>query len=126
MRTVAALFAAGLLAGATAPMAQEAAETDVAAFQRLRAEGVAAANADDLVTAEARLAEADARIPNRPGLMRRRARLAAAAGRPADALALAQRYAATGLSMNLGGDPALAGLENQPGFAALEAAVEAN
>jgi len=126
MRTVAALFAAGLLAGATSSMAQEAGETDVAAFQRLRAEGVAAANADDLVTAEARLAEADARIPTHPGLMLMRARLAAAAGRPAEALALAQRYADTGLSMNLGGDPALAGLEDQPGFAALAAAVEAN
>lgn len=126
MRIVAAIAFAGLLAGATPSMAQEVVETDVAAFQRLRAEGIAAANADDLATAAARLAEADARIPNHPGLMLMRARVAAAAGRPAEALALAQRYADTGLSMNLGGDPALASLSDQPGFAALEAAVEAN
>ena len=126
MRIVAVIAFAGLLAGATPSMAQEVVETDVAAFQRLRAEAVAAANADDLATAAARLAEADARIPNHPGLMLMRARVAAAAGRPAEALALAQRYADTGLSMNLGGDPALASLSDQPGFAALEAAVEAN
>ena len=107
-------------------LTQEAVETDVAAFQRLRAEGVAAANADDLATAAARLAEADGRIPNHPGLMLMRARLAVAAGQPAEAMALAQRYAATGLSMNLGGDPALASLQDQPGFEALTAAVEAN
>lgn len=126
MRIIAAVFAAGLLAGATSSMAQEAAETDVAAFQRLRAEAVAAANADDLVTAAARLAEADARVPNHPGLMLMRARVAAAAGQPAEAIALAQRYADTGLSMNLGGDPALADLHDQPGFATLEATVEGN
>ncbi|HEY0599904.1 hypothetical protein [Brevundimonas sp.] len=126
MRTVAAIVIAGLLCGAAPCFAQAAAESDVAAFYRLRAEGVAAANADDLATAEARLAEADGRIPNHPGLMLMRARLAAAAGRPADALALAQRYADTGLSMNLGGDPALAGLGDQPGFEALAATVEAN
>ncbi|HYC67132.1 hypothetical protein [Brevundimonas sp.] len=125
MRVTAAIALAGLLACAAPVLAQEA-ETDVAAFQRLRAEAVAAANADDLATAEQKLAEADARIPNHPGLMLMRARLAAAAGRPADAVALAQRYADTGLSMNLGGDPALAALAEQPGFAALEAAVEAN
>jgi sugar lactone lactonase YvrE len=113
--------------GAASPgLAQETAETDVAAFQRLRAEGVAAASADDLATAAARLAEADERIPNHPGLMLMRARVAAAAGQPAEALALAQRYADTGLSMNLGGDPALAGLSDQPGFERLAATVEAN
>lgn len=111
---------------ATHGAAQEVAETDVAAFQWLRAEAVAAANVDDLATAGARLAEADARIPNHPGLMLMRARVAAAAGQPAEALALAQRYADTGLSMNLGGDPALAALSEEPGFAALAATVEAN
>ena len=125
MRLVAALVFACLLVAPASGLAQEA-ETDVAAFQRLRAEGVAAANADDLATAAARLAEADARIPNHPGLMLMRARVAAAAGQPAEALALAQRYADTGLSMNLGGDPALAGLSDQPGFEKLAATVEAN
>ena len=125
MRLAAAIVVAGLLTAAPG-LAQEAVESDVAAFQRLRAEAVAAANADDLATAEARLAEADARVPNHPGLMLMRARSAAAAGRPDDAVALAQRYADTGLSMNLGGDPALAELQEQPGFAALEATVEGN
>ena len=121
--TVLALFS---LAAATPGSAQQGPETDVAAFQRLRAEAVAAADAGDLTTAAARLAEADARIPNHPGLMLMQARVAAAAGRPAEALALAQRYADTGLSMNLGGDPALADLSEQPGFEALAATVEAN
>lgn len=126
MRLAAAIAIAGVLTAAAPGLAQEAAETDVVAFQRLRAEGLAAANADDLATAAGRLAEADRRIPNHPGLMLMRARVAAAAGQPAEALALAQRYADTGLSMNLGGDPALAALSDQPGFAALEATVEAN
>jgi sugar lactone lactonase YvrE len=126
MRLAAAIAFAGLLAGATSSFAQEAVETDVAAFYRLRAEGVAAANADDLATAAARLAEADRRIPNHPGLMLMRARLAAGSGQPAEALALARRYADAGLSMNLGGDPALAALQEQPGFEALAAQVEAN
>lgn len=121
--TVLALFS---LAAATPGSARQGPETDVAAFQRLRAEAVAAADAGDLTTAAARLAEADARIPNHPGLMLMQARVAAAAGRPAEALALAQRYADTGLSMNLGGDPALADLSEQPGFEALAATVEAN
>ncbi|HYD28527.1 hypothetical protein [Brevundimonas sp.] len=126
MRLAAAIAFAGLLGSAPPGLAQDAAETDVAAFQRLRAEAVAAANADDLASAGARLAEAEGRIPNHPGLMLMRARVAAAAGRPAEAIALAQRYADTGLSMNLGGDPALADLQDQPGFAALEATVEGN
>ena len=53
MRIVAAIAFAGLLAGISPAFAQEAAETDVAAFQRLRAEAVAAAGTDDLATAAA-------------------------------------------------------------------------
>ena len=113
--------------GAAAPLAaQEAVEADVAAFQRLRAEGVAAANADDLTTATARLAEADGRIPNHPGLMLMRARLAAGAGQPAEALAQVRRYADAGLVVNLSGDRALSTLAGEPGFDALAAAIEAN
>lgn len=126
MRLAAAIALAALLAGPTQALAQAAAETDVAAFYRLRAEGVAAANADDLTTASARLAEADERISNHPSLMLMRLRLAVAAGRHAEAMAMAQRYAATGLSMNLGGDPALGELRGQPGFEALAATVEEN
>ena len=126
MRLAAAIVFAGLLAGATPGRTQEAAETDVAAFQRLRAEGVTAAGADDLATAAARLAEADGRIPNHPGLMLMRARVAAAAGQPEAALAQVRRYAEAGLVVNLAGDRALSTLADQPEFEALAAAIEAN
>ena len=126
MRLAATIVIAGLLAGAAPGLAQEAPEPDVVAFQRLRAEGVAAANADDLATAAARLAEADARIPNHPGLMLMRARLAVGAGQPEEALAQARRYADAGLVVNLAGDRALSTLADQPGFDALAAAIEAN
>ncbi|MBW8302789.1 MAG: hypothetical protein K0M78_02335, partial [Brevundimonas sp.] len=116
----------GLLAAASPGLAQDAVETDVAAFQRLRAEGVAAANADDLTTASARLAEAGLRIPNHPGLMLMRARLAAGAGQPEEAIAQVRRYADAGLVVNLAGDRALSTLAGQPGYDALAAAIEAN
>lgn len=122
MRLVATIAIAGLLA-ASPGLAQE---TDVAAFQRLRAEGVAAANADDLVTAAARLAEADGRIPNHPGLTLMRARVAAAAGQSEAALAQVRRYAEAGLVINLAGDRALSTLAGEPGFDALAAVLEAN
>ena len=125
MRLAATIVIAGLLA-ATPGLAQVAAESDVAAFQRLRAEGVAAANADDLATASARLAEADARIPNHPGLMLMRARLAVGAGQPAEALAQVRRYADAGLVVNLAEDRTLSTLAGEPGFDALAAAIEAN
>ncbi|MDQ7813738.1 hypothetical protein, partial [Brevundimonas sp.] len=125
MRLAATIVFAGLLA-ASPGLAQEAAETDVVAFQRLRAEGVAAANADDLTTASARLAEADERIPNHPGLMLMRARLAVGAGQPDAALVQVRRYADAGLVVNLAGDRALSALSGEPGFDALTAAIEAN
>lgn len=126
MRLAATIVVAGLLAGAAPGLTQEAPEPDVIAFQRLRAEGVAAANADDLATAAARLAEADGRIPNHPGLMLMRARLAASAGQAEEALAQARRYADAGLVVNLAGDRALSTLTDLPGFDALAAAIEAN
>lgn len=125
MRVATALILICLCA-ASPGLAQEAAETDVAAFQRLRAEGVAAASADDLATASALLAEADGRIPNHPGLMLMRARVAAAAGRSDAALEQVRRYADAGLVMNLAGDRALSTLSGQPGFDAVAAALEAN
>lgn len=129
MRTAAAIVFAGLLAGATPCIAQTVsptAESDVAAFFRLRAEGVAAANADDVATAAARLAEADARNPNHPGLMLMRARLAVGADQPTEAMALLRHYADTGLAANLAADPTLSTLADQPGFAELTAALTAN
>lgn len=115
MRLAAALLTL-LLGAAGSAIAQDPAETDVAAFQRLRAEGVAAARADDLVTAMARLTEADARIPNHPGLMLMRARLAATTGQRTEAVAQARRYADAGLFVNLEGDAILSGLAGELGF----------
>lgn len=125
MRSFAAIVTAGLLAAAAPCLAQEA-ESDVAAFLRLRAEGVAAANANDPATASARLAEADARIPNHPGLMLMRARLSVGAGQPAEAMALLRRYAAAGLTIDPAADRALSTLADQPGFAEVTAALAAN
>lgn len=122
----AAIAVAGLLGAATSVQAQAPAEPHVVAFQRLRSEGLAAANAGDLATGAARLAEADARIPNHPGLMLMQARLAVAAGRPADALAFVRRYADAGLAVNLAGDRALSTLANEAGFADLVARIQTN
>ncbi|MGV8929751.1 MAG: SMP-30/gluconolactonase/LRE family protein [Brevundimonas sp.] len=101
-------------------------ESDVQAFRRLRAEGIAAAGVDDLATASARLAEADDRIANHPGLILMRARVAAAAGQPDEALIQVRRYARGGLVFNLAGDQALSALADTPGYADAVAAIEAN
>lgn len=93
-----------------------AAQSDVAEFRRLRSEGVAAANADDLATADNRLAQADALIPNHPGMMLMRARLAAQGPNPADGLAHLRRYADAGLVVDPSRDPALSQLAGTPGY----------
>ncbi len=126
MHIASAIAVSGLLLTAAPAWAQTAVESDVAAFRRLRAEGVAAANADDLAGAARLLAEADARIPNHPGLMLMRARLAVGAGQPEDALNQLNRYAGAGLVMNLAGDRTLSALTGHPDFAALAAVIEAN
>ncbi|HEV7354243.1 MAG TPA: hypothetical protein VGN74_14065 [Brevundimonas sp.] len=104
----------------------QAEEGDVAAFRRLRAEGLAAAAAGDLDLAAARLAEADLRIDNHPGLIQLRARIAAARGQTDEALRLVRRYAATGLVFNLERDRALSALAGAPGHAEAAAALAAN
>lgn len=126
MRIVSAIAVSGLLLTAASAWAQTAVESDVAAFRRLRAEGVAAANADDLAGATRLLAEADTRIPNHPGLMLMRARLAVGAGQPEAAVAQLNRYAGAGLVMNLAGDRALSALTGHPDFDALAAVIDAN
>ena len=134
MRIASVITLAGLLAlpAAGAAARQEpvpisvSAESDVQAFRRLRAEAVAAAGADDLVTAASRLAEADALIPNHPGLILMRARLAVGAGQPDAAMAQLNRYAGAGLVMNLAGDRALSALTGHPDFDALAAVIAAN
>jgi len=114
---IAGLVSALLVFGSSMAMAQEP-EGDVAAFRRLRAEGLAAAQADDLVTASARLAEADERIPNHPGLMILRARLAMAMDDPLEALIHYGRYGAAGLVFSVEADTAFADLRARPEHAA--------
>lgn len=134
MRLGTVVILAGLLALPTAAAAvpQESApvaasvESDVQAFRRLRAEAVAAAGANDLATAAARLVEADARVANHPGLVLMRARVAAAAGQADEALAQVRRYARGGLVFNLAGDRALSALVETPGYAEAAAALDAN
>ncbi|MFW2341452.1 SMP-30/gluconolactonase/LRE family protein [Brevundimonas sp.] len=114
---IAGLLSVLLVFGSSAAMAQDP-EGDVAAFRRLRAEGLAAAGAEDLATASARLAEADERIPNHPGLMILRARLAMALDDPLEALIHYGRYAAAGLVFNIEADTAFADLAARPDHAA--------
>lgn len=116
-RGVGGLVSALVLFGSSMAMAQDP-EGDVAAFRRLRAEGLEAARAEDLVTASARLAEADERIPNHPGLMILRARLAMAMDDPAGALIHYGRYGAAGLVFNVEADTAFADLGARPDHAA--------
>lgn len=118
MRGMIAGLVSGLLVfGSSLAMAQDP-EGDVAAFRRLRAEGLAAARAEDLVTASARLAEADERIANHPGLMILRARLAMALDDPLEALIHYERYGTAGLVVDLESDAAFADLSARPDHAA--------
>ncbi len=124
MRLIALAATSALLAAL--PASAFAQEGDVAAFFRLRTEGVAAAQADDTATARARLDEAHARNPNHPGLTLMRARLAMGEGRTADAAELVARYAGYGLNFNLAGDAALGSLAGTPELAEAEARLARN
>ncbi len=126
MRIVSIMALSGLLLTAAPVWAQATTEADLAAFRRLRSEGVAAANANDLTGAARLLAEADARIPNHPGLMLMRARLAVGAGQPDEAMTQLNRYAGAGLVANLAADRTLSALAGHPDFDALAAVIEAN
>ena len=114
-----------ILAPAVPALAQEA-EGEVAAFFRLRAEGVAAAGAGDMTTAGARLDEADARNPGHPGLTLMRARLAFGEGRVGDAVALVERYAGYGLIFDPATDRILATLAGTSALAGAEAQLARN
>lgn len=118
----AAMVGLVLLGAASTALAQ----SDVAEFRRLRSEGVAAANADDLVTASGRLAQADALIPNHPGLMLMRARLAAQSGDLAGGVAHLRRYADAGLIADPSRDQALSLLTETPGYTEAVARIAAN
>lgn len=119
---IAALIALPLIAAPVA--AQEA--SPAMQFRQLRAEGMAAANAGDLASAGARLAEADALVANHPGLILLRARVAAAAGQPQEALAQWRRYADLGFASNGWRDPLFADMTAQPEWGAVAEAMSAN
>lgn len=124
MRTVIGAAVAGLALLGAASTAR--AQSDVAEFRRLRSEGVAAANADDLVTANDRLAQADALIPNHPGLILMRARLAAQSGDLAVGVTQLARYADAGLILDPSRDAALSLLAETPGYAGIVARIGIN
>lgn len=95
-------------------------------FRQVRAAGIAAAQADDLSTAAARLAEADAIVPNHPGLIGLRARIAAADGKPQDALEQWRRYADLDLTADPTRDPMNAGMIALPEWSAVAQRLAAN
>ncbi len=95
-------------------------------FRQLRAEGVAAANADDLATAAARLAQADAVVTNHPGLIQMRARIAAMSDQPEAALAQWRRYADLGLTADPARDPRYAATVALPEWRAVAETLAAN
>lgn len=95
-------------------------------FRQLRAEGVAAANANDLATAAAKLAEADGVVANHPGLILMRARIAAASDNPQEALVFWRRYAGLGFASNGARDALYAAMVALPEWAAVADAMTAN
>ena len=130
------LFALTLILSSAEPVAQPppprpsatspAPETDLAAFGRLRAEGVAAYRAGDLEIASARLAEAERHLPNHPGVMRLRARIAAGRGDLPETLAQLDRYARAGLTLDIAAEPVLTATAETPGHADVLARLRAN
>lgn len=103
-----------------------AAESDVAAFRRLRGEAVAAANKGDMATASVRLAEADARVPNHPGLTVLRAKVEAAQDHMPAAVAMMDRYAALGFTIDITADEMLQRISIENGFAPVLLQLNAN
>lgn len=101
-------------------------ESDVAAFRRLRGEGVTAANAGDMATASARLAEADARVPNHPGLIILRAKVEAVQDHMPAAVALLDRYAGFGFTIDITTDEVLQRISIEDGFAPVLLQLTAN
>jgi len=123
---IAAVLAAVCAAAPAATVAQSADESPAAAFRRLRGEGVAAANTGDMATAANRLAQADALVPNHPGLTVLRARLAAASDRMPEAVALMDRYAGFGFTIDVTADETLQRISIEDGFAPVLRQLTAN
>lgn len=109
-KAVATALAAIFLIAADAP------ETRLEQYQRLRREGVAAAQAGDLAKAEDALRQALDLYPDVPGSYIRLARVQAAAGNADEALRNVQLYAGMGLTLDLTRDPALKGLTERPDY----------
>lgn len=97
-------------------IAAEAPETPLQEYQRLRREGVAAAQAGDLEAAWSALSGAKSLYPDVPGSYIRLARVEAAAGKMDMALEDVRVYAGMGLVLDVTRDPALKGLVDLPGF----------
>ena len=103
-------LSAVLLIAAGAP------ETRLEQYQRLRREGVAAAQAGKLAEAEDALRQALDLYPDVPGAYIRLARVQAAAGKTDEALRNVQLYAGMGLTLDLNRDPVLKGLVELPAY----------
>lgn len=127
MRLKAWILGAAAAVACGAAWAESAApESDVAAFFRLRREAVTAINAGDMVTGAARLAEADARVPNHPGLVILRAKVEAAQDHMPAAVALMDRYAGLGFTIDITADETLQRISIENGFAPVLALLNAN
>jgi hypothetical protein len=110
MRFLAPLIAVLLLA------APAFAQDSYAAFRKLRAEGVAAINAGDMATARAKLAQADAAVPNHPALTLLRAQVEAADNKMDAGVTLMKRYADFGLTTEVMTDEMLQRLSIENSF----------
>lgn len=124
MRIQVIALAAGAVLAALPVSAQDA--SPAMRFRQLRSEGVAAANAGDMATAAAKLAEADGVVANHPVLIQMRARVAAASEQPQEALAQWRRYAGLGLAANPARDPLYAATIALPEWGAVAEAMTAN
>jgi hypothetical protein len=107
-------------------IAADAPETRLEQYQRLRREGVAAAQAGDLAKAETALTEALKLYPDVPGSYIRLARIQAAAGKRDAALANVEIYARMGLRLDITRDPALKDLTAMPGWTEVAAVFDRN
>lgn len=118
-----ALVAAAAWAQVAPPSTPEGAVT---AFRRLRAEGVAAINSGDMDVASRKLAEADAQVPNHPGLTLLRAKVEAAQDHLPAAMALVGRYADFGFSTDVTTDTVLERMAVESDFAPILRQLNAN
>lgn len=119
-RTALAALAAVFLIAAEAP------ETRLEQYQRLRREGVSAAQAGDLARSEAALEQALTLYPDVSGSYIRLARVQAAAGKREAALANVETYARMGQLYDVSGDPALKDLVALPDWADVAALFDRN